>query len=518
MNNTAPCPPNSFSYNKSLCSCNPGFYFRNKSNCVQFVLGNWTVGSGLSTGSQPLFLTTFFSLDNSIRKLTSSQAVLLEITSVLLLAWLIFCFGMRIGKLDQGGKSRVFKVRRWIGQLDFFFDTKHWTDEQKPVVRRKTELGGTFSVASWILFVGLLSALLYQVFTKRTIEVHRVKPANTPDLLSFKNDILFNITTISSMTCSNLIPPKTLITGTPGFIDFRAYPLSQFASYNCINTSLGPTITLKCDNCQIPRRNHFISWQFVDLPNYPATAVAFQFNLTSRDHIEKRHVSYVSGTVSNSGGNWDGNVNRTFRGVETNILKIQLFPEEYSDLGDLKIIQPLFNDFIMGSYLTDSKGLLASLENSRDGLVNTTLFISYQSDYIVQIDKESVLGPVSILASIGGLYAISFVIFLYLLSQCEARLPKLRNEDTRMRNITSQRRAQKNWDKVRKFVMYTWGPSNLDPKDKSGKIPEKSMIESIREMGSLRKKTPSSRRGPSYSDKSSKPPIESDKDDIESVA
>lgn len=31
-------------------------------------------------------------------------------------------------------------------------------DDQKVVCKRKTELGGTFSVASWILFAGLLSA------------------------------------------------------------------------------------------------------------------------------------------------------------------------------------------------------------------------------------------------------------------------------------------------------------------------------------------------------------------------
>lgn len=34
------------------------------------------------------------------------------------------------------------------------------------------------------------------------------------------------------------------------------------------------------------------------------------------------------------------------------------------------------------------------------------------------------------------------------MSQCEARIKKLRYEDTAMRNILRQRRAQKNWDKV----------------------------------------------------------------------
>jgi hypothetical protein len=128
-NSTSHCPANSFSYNTSLCACNPGFYFPNQTitDCVQFGPRNWSVGLGVSTSPQPLFLTTFFSIDSSIRRLTQSQAVLLEATLVLLIAWLIFCFALRIKKTDESGRSKVFKVRWGIAQFDFFFDTKHWT-------------------------------------------------------------------------------------------------------------------------------------------------------------------------------------------------------------------------------------------------------------------------------------------------------------------------------------------------------------------------------------------------------
>jgi hypothetical protein len=128
----------------------------------------------------------------------------------------------------------------------------------------------------------------------------------------------------------------------------------------------------------------------VDLPNHPATAIGFEFNLTARDHYENKHLTYVSGTV-NSDGVMDTstNVMKTFRGAETNVLKIQLFPEEYISSKGFKLLRPLFNDFVPGSYFTDMGGLKASLENGRAGLVNATLFISYQSDYIVQIYKKS---------------------------------------------------------------------------------------------------------------------------------
>jgi hypothetical protein len=56
--------------------------------------------------------------------------------------------------------------------------------------------------------------------------------------------------------------------------------------------------------------------------------------------------------------------------------------------------------------------------------------------------------------------------------------------------------------------MYTWGPSNLGPADKIGKMPEKSVIESLDVFRPLRKKGQGSRRTLEYHDKSSKGPTE----------
>ncbi|URE26423.1 hypothetical protein MUK42_15444 [Musa troglodytarum] len=379
------CPAMAFRYNGTLCACNPGRYLVNGSCALFETGGDWMVSSGVSPA--PTFLTTVLPIDY-IKRFTQSQAVLLEATLVLLLVWFAFCLALRFTRVDNG-RSFWFRLRWWISRFDTFYDTKHWLDDNKVVIKRKTELGGTFSVASWILFVGLLSALLYQIITKQSIEVHRVRPANAPDLLSFVNDLEFNITTISSMSCSHLRGLDSL---------------------------------------------------FVDLPNDPAIAVGFRFNLSAKDHA-------------------------------------------------------------------DASDLQASLQGSKNGLVNTTLFISYLSDYIVEINKENMMGigftvhfhggdadllasldiqdsmgkillvltfkilksglQVGFLADVGGLYAISLAIFLFFLVQCEARIIKLRHEDTAMRNIVRQKHAQKNWDKLRKYVMYTWGPNNLVDDNKS---------------------------------------------------
>lgn len=218
-----------------------------------------------------------------------------------------------------------------------------------------------------------------------------MKATNAPDLASFVNDMEFNITTISSMSCSNLRELGTLVTGNPGFIDYRSVPLSKFGSYLCQNTSIGPRISLRCSKCLPIQDNLYISWQFVDLPNYPAAAVGFQFNVTTKNHDNRKYVSYVSGTLLNESVFDVRPV--TFRGRDTNILKFNLFPRIYNNLNDLKLIQPLFHEFVPGSLFHDTTQLQRSLEISNDGILNTTLHINFLSAYVVEIENQSIMGP-----------------------------------------------------------------------------------------------------------------------------
>ncbi|XP_028770636.1 uncharacterized protein LOC114728001 [Neltuma alba] len=486
------CPLNSIRYNGSLCACPPGYLLiRPSNNCTLF-----TANSSIATESGVdyyalSFPETIFAFD-SIKKFTQSQAVFLEATLVMLLSWLLLCFFLRFTSLGDGS-TVWFNIRWWISRLDVCFATRHWLDDQKVVKKRKTELGGTFSIASWILFIGLFAALLYQIISKRTIEVHNVRATSRPELNSFMNDMEFNITTISSMSCSNLRDLGSLVTGNPGFIDQRVASLSTLANYSCHNSSKGPTITLKCKNCKLAHDNMYISWHFADLPNNPATAVGFEFNLSAMDDLNK-YVSFVSGTLKNGSAFDDRPV--TFRGRESNILKFNLFPRIYHSLHDLKLIQPLFHEFLPGSIYRDTNQLQASLESSVDGLLNTTLYINFLSSYIVEINKENIMGPVSFLADLGGLYCISIGIFFYLLIQCEYRIKKLRNEDSVLRRIRNQHKAREHWNKLRKYVMYTYGYNTGDDIYKNSKMESSCsglMLQSIRGSGSSCKRRQQSR-------------------------
>ncbi|XWS65115.1 hypothetical protein CRYUN_Cryun05aG0063000 [Craigia yunnanensis] len=515
----ASCPKNSILYNGSHCACQVGNFLNLTANSCTTYGGSSDIqtDSGIDYYAVS-FPENIFSFD-SIKKFTQSQAVFLEATLVMLLSWLVFCFFLRFTKLGDG-RNVWFKIRWWISRLDVCFATRHWLDDQKLVVKRKTELGGTFSIASWILFTGLFAALLYQIIAKRTIEVHNVKATNAPDLASFRNDMEFNMTTVSSMSCSNLRRPTTLLTGSSGFIDGKVFPISNFLNFSCYNTSLGPTITLKCSNCRLSQDYMSISWQFVDLPNSPASAVGFQFNVTAKDHTRRGHVSFVSGTLKN-GSNFD-NSPVTFRGVDTSMLIFNLFPRIYRSANDLRLIQPLFHEFVPGSILRETSQLRTSLESANDGQINTTLYINYLSSYIIEIENQNIIGAVGFLADLGGLYCISMGIFLYLLVQCEFRIKRLRNEDSILRKIRNRRKAQEHWDKVRKYVMYTWGSSRLDVDNHSKKesgcdrfiIPLAHGNGSICGGGSSRKRRQLSNMGTSFSKQVSLPSEKALKHDI----
>ncbi|XP_073260122.1 uncharacterized protein [Populus alba] len=449
------CPSKSIIYNTSRCACPTGQFLNSTTNSCSYFWGRSAIytdtGVELDNSFGFSFPETIFSFD-SIKKFTQSQAVFLEATLVMVASWLLFCFFLRFTKLEHHGThNKWFRIRWWISRLDICFATRHWLDDRKVVVKRKTELGGAFSIASWMLFIGLFATLLYQIISKRTIEVHNVRATNAPDLASFTNNMEFNITTVSSMSCSNLQGLGTLVTGNPGFIDHRVAPLTDFVNYTCRNTTVG-----------------------------------FQFNLSAKDHADKKHVSFVSGTLK-SGSTFDDRP-VTFRGKDSNILKFNLFPRIYHNLHDLRLIQPLFHEFLPGSFFGETSQLQASLETSSDGLINTTLSISYLSSYIVEIESQNIMGPVSFLADLGGLYCISIGIFFYFLVQCEYRVKRLRNEDVTMRQIRNRLKAREHWDKLRKYVMYTWGCNTLDNDYKStkqGSICTGFMIPSICGNGSL---------------------------------
>ncbi|XP_021769113.1 uncharacterized protein LOC110733383 [Chenopodium quinoa] len=451
----APCPKHAFIYNKTLCSCSPGYLYNVSTKSCPFFnispLEWWTSSSVKHT-----------KVDDGYQNAIKYEVYYLWCSVVVLLMWVLLCAIVRFGKLKDG-RNAWFQIRWWISRLDFTFSTKHWLADQKVVKKRKSELGGTFTIASWILFIGLLAGLLYQIITTLGLEVYTMKAANAPDLVSFINDLELNITTISSMTCSQFRGPSTIVLGTPGSIGYSIIPFSNFANYSSQNSSIGPVVTLRCRNCPLAYENVYVSWQFFDIKNkFPATAVGFQFNFSAKSHVdEHKYANFVSGRIKN--GMKSDNTSITYRGANTHVLKFNLFPRVHLNVNGLKLLQPSFHEFRPGSSARDKDKLRSLLHSPKNGLINTTLALRFLTEYMIEIDDgKRYTGLVSFLADVGGLYCLSITLFLLLLTLFESRIKRIRNEDQVMQNIKKRRIAEDHWHKLRRFVAYTFGSRLLD--------------------------------------------------------
>lgn len=119
------CPPtNSFTYNSTLCACNPGYiYNTTRKICNPFTgAGKFMMGTGVDYSiNLPENILSF----DSIKKYTQSQSVFLGATAVMVVSWLLFCFFMRFGSLGDG-TTYWFKIRWLISRLDICFATRHW--------------------------------------------------------------------------------------------------------------------------------------------------------------------------------------------------------------------------------------------------------------------------------------------------------------------------------------------------------------------------------------------------------
>lgn len=135
--------------------------------------------------------------------------------------------------------------------------------------------------------------------------------------------------------------------------------------------------------------------------------MGFQFNFTAKSPDRHKHLSSVGGILKND-SNFDGRP-LTYRGTVPNILKFNLFPRVYHNLHDLKLLQPLFHEFLPGSSFGEINQLQESLQNSSDGVVNMTLLVNFLSSYIIEIDNQSILGPGEPFSDI---YITSFCIHL----------------------------------------------------------------------------------------------------------
>ncbi|KAL5062634.1 hypothetical protein RYX36_024371 [Vicia faba] len=216
------CPSNSITYNGTFCACSPGYVLNVVANSCNLFEVDSTITTDSGVDYYAFKLPESLSGFDNIKKFTQSQAVFLEATF------------MSLGD----GRGVWFKLRWFISRLDVCFATRHWLDDKKVVTKRKTELGGAFSIASWILFIGLFAALLYQIISKRSIEVHNVVGTSQFSMGCPSNSITYNgtfcacspgyVLNVVANSC-NLFEVDSTITTDSG-VDYYAFKLPESLS------------------------------------------------------------------------------------------------------------------------------------------------------------------------------------------------------------------------------------------------------------------------------------------------
>ncbi|KAJ0640885.1 hypothetical protein HanLR1_Chr16g0620801 [Helianthus annuus] len=153
----------------------------------------------------------------------------------------------------------------------------------------------------------------------------------------------------------------------------------------------------------------------------------------------------------------------TFRGKDPNILQFNLFPRVYRNKDDLKLIQPLFHDFIPGSSFGDINKLRDSLQNSSNGVVNVTLMLIFFHLILLRLIVRARWAQWASLL----IWVAYIALVLGFSSTYWFKFKRFRREDKVMRRIRNRKKAQERWDKLRKYVVFTWGRGSLPHEDRN---------------------------------------------------
>eukprot|EP00850_Spirogloea_muscicola_P003592 SM000014S00380 [mRNA] locus=s14:1059224:1067046:+ [translate_table: standard] len=385
------CPAGATLVNRT-CICPPGFFAPASGGggaCAGFRPqedGQYASETSAS-GFTPNF--TIRTLDDS----THVQNVFLIFTLSLLGAWTLACLYLRFKPFT----GVWFRLRWIVSRIDVAFAKRHYTDEQKCQVKRKTELGGMLSIGAYIFLVGISLGFFYQFVTKKTVTVQNLLPTNGNDIINIKNTLDYNLTTIGNLKCS------------------------QIQGFN-------------------------------SLTGLVATAVGFEFSLRiSGNKKKKKRSSYATGQLQ-GGSNGTIAPNATLRGPQSNVIGLSLVPRKFKSDHDLMLMQVTFHEFTSGSYSTTTAELQAALAN-RTG-VSIAISTEVLSAYLVETDHQASFGILTLLSRIGGIYSLAMIIFYWFLSMSEIFIKYLRYDDKLLNRLEARRIARARWDKIRLYVRY----------------------------------------------------------------
>ncbi|GAQ83572.1 hypothetical protein KFL_001530130 [Klebsormidium nitens] len=451
------CPVNAgaFVSTAGTCACPVGQYLVNAS-CRAYMDGP-TQRPEISQADFIPPLPTAASWTNN-----HAQLISFEITIILVGVWFLFCLGLRFAPLE----GNWFRLRYKISRCDVIFSKQHWFDEQKVLVKRRTEMGGALSLASLLFFLGAIVGLIWDLETQKQYTVESVMIASHQVIQGFENDLLFNLTGYGSLRCEMLQQP----TVTTGEIQEEVRTVSAIAagdSYTCVNNPDGVTLRVTCPNCTAGRENYLIQSEFADINGTQAYALGWAYDACAV-HKSREYKSCVSGKIAGASNGTYAPM-ATLRGELPTVLSFSFYPRIFRQFDpELLLLDTQFRQYTAGTFATDNATLQPLLAAPTG--VRVALLLELAGSFVLITETQSTNGVLTFLAKAGGLYTISYWLFYFILMQFEKRIKRLRYDDKRLNSLECTRIARLRWDKVRLFVKYSRFGTRRKPGRRPGEV------------------------------------------------
>eukprot|EP00897_Mesotaenium_endlicherianum_P002911 jgi/Mesen1/2648/ME000166S01770 len=306
------------------------------------------------------------------------------------------------------------------------------------------------------LFPRSIGLLVYQYFSQKDVTVQNILPASGREVESYRNDLEYNVTIISSMKCIQLLPTYNMLTMGTGEVDKRVYNSSSTLDIRCYDTPQGPLMRTLCPACVVGSDNYISNFTFVDIPEQGlvASAVGYRFLVTAIGNTSKggQRRSIVSGELQ-AGSNGTFAPPSSIRGGSPSVLYFRFIPRLFKDKNDLRLMQITFHEFVTGTSFSDQTTLQAAVENAT-AAVTVLVQSEILSAFIVQTEVQASIGILSFLAKVGGIYQLGVLLFFTTLNMSERYVKFLRYDDKLLNRLEKQRVARYYWRKLRIAVKF----------------------------------------------------------------
>eukprot|EP00898_Chlorokybus_atmophyticus_P008228 jgi/Chlat1/8406/Chrsp80S09223 len=338
--------------------------------------------------------------------------------------------------------------RYMLSRLDRRFSKRHWIDEQRVQVKRRTELGGTYSMASYIFIVGIIGGLVLDQIVQTKIVTDQIEAADRDTLQQFVVDYSLNITVYG-----DIIPEQVQLLATFG--DGRndtAEFLSAGVQFSSGLYSGLLALNFSCIGCTIFSDLILLEYNFTDAAGRPPAMVAgYDYSYCTSSTTSSKQTSCSRGTIlASSNGTNPSNSSQllttlsSFRGLEPTTMNLRQVPVKYKLVGgEAKLFQVRYSTTDYGNTVETPAEVL-----SASGVSRLIVNILPSTDWVLTRKIVSKFAPLTFLAAVGGVYSVSMSLFNFLLKQTELRVRYFRYDDKLLNKLEKGRLALENWKKL----------------------------------------------------------------------